>query len=363
MTQWNLSRLRNTVRKITGNLDPTQIPDSSISSLPISPTNPPGIDDYINDFYLLDLDEHLRLLALESFYTFQTIPNVGTYSLPSNLAVGATNTVYFDVKPPVYIDGSQAQWHQNPESFYTVWPQFHTIDTAIATGNGTASYSFTLSQSPIKQGTVVIGTQNSSTPGVVNESFYDLPADGTINTVSNPAFTNPGVLYSSIGGTGTGTINYLTGAVTLTFSNTIATGVNINAHYYSYVASRPRDVLFFNQQFNLMPIPNDVYKVKVVAYQQPTVILSGGGTSTQFSNSSDVPTYNEWWQVIAYGASVKLLIEQGDHQEVSTYKQYFEEAKMLCQRRTLRQLANQRIQTRYSNENNGAALYPNYPGY
>lgn len=360
MTQWNLSRMRNTVRKITGKLDPSQIPDSSNSSIAISPTNQPGIDDFINDFYLYDLDEHLRLLPLRVFYKFNTVPNVGTYSLPSNLSLTNPAPVYFQAEPPIYCDGYEIGWYQQPQVFYNQWAELKTVQTGIATGSGATTYTFTLSGMPILQGTVVIGTQNSATPGVVNESFSDSDADGFINSASTPAFTNPGTLTSSIGGTGTGTINYLTGAVSVTFSNAIPTGTNINAHYYAYVASRPTGCLFYNQQFKFKPVPNDVYEIKVLAYQQPTALLAAGGVSTQFSNFNDAATYNEWWQLIAYGAAIKIFIEDGDHEEASSYKQYFEEAKLLAQRRTLKVLAQQKIlvQNYNSGGQNGYWPYP-----
>src|SRR5258708_4732428 len=97
-TVWNLSRLRYTIRQITGKLDQTQIPDASNSAFPISATNPPGIDDYINDFYLNDFDEHLRTLQLEDFYYYDTVPNVGTYDLPQT---------FFTAQGPLYVDGYQ----------------------------------------------------------------------------------------------------------------------------------------------------------------------------------------------------------------------------------------------------------------
>lgn len=349
VTVWNLSRLRYTVRQITGRLDQTQIPDSSNNAFPISATNPPGIDDYINDFYLYDFDEHLRTLQLKDFYFFDTVPNVGTYDLPVN---------FFSAETPIYVDGYQIAWYQNPDIFFRIWPQLATIQNQIATGNGGTFYTFTLSSVPIQQGTVSIGTTPVTTPA--QEAFSD-----SVFTPQNPP--NPlagwpvsGTLVGT--GGGTGTINYITGVVTLNYAVPVAVGTSINAHYYPYVASRPRDCLFFQQQFNFKPIPNDAYQIKVMAYQQPTVALASGGTSSQFQNQTDLPTFNEWWQVLAYGAALKILIEQSDHTEYERNKIYFEEAKLLAQRRALKQLSNQRIQTPYT-ENNSGNTWPIYPFY
>lgn len=352
-TVWNLSRLRYTVRKITGKLDQSQIPDSSNSAFPISATNPPGIDDYINDFYLYDLDEHFRTLQLEDWFYFQTEPNLNTYSLPTN---------YFSAQGPIYVDGYEIAWYQNPTIFFRIWPQLSFIQNAVATGNGTSGpYTFTLSSVPIQPGTVVFGTTPVASPPL--ESFSDsVQADTFVNPVT--VLTTPTLFRTSapVPSPTNSTLNYITGAVTLNFATAVPNGVSINAHYYPYVASRPRDCLFFQQQFTFKPAPNDVYQIKVMAYQQPTTILASGGSGSQFVNQSDMALFNEWWQVIAYGAACKILVEEGDHEEYEKNRNYFEDAKLLAQRRCLKQLSNQRIQTNYA-DNNGQTTWPIFPFY
>lgn len=352
-TVWNLSRLRYTVRKITGKLDQSQIPDSSSSAFPISATNPPGIDDYINDFYLYDFDEHLRTLKLEDWYYFQTEPNLNTYNLPVN---------YFAAQMPIYVDGYEIAWYQDPKIFFRIWPQLSFIQNAVATGNGTTGpYSFTLSSVPIQPGTVVFGTTPVASPPL--ESFSDsVQADTFTNPVT--VLTTPTLFKTSaaVPSIADSSLNYITGAVTLNFATVVPNGVSINAHYYPYVASRPRDCLFFQQQFTFKPVPNDTYQIKVMAYQQPTTLMANGLSGAQFINQTDLAMYNEWWQVIAYGAALKILIEEGDHEEYERNRGYFEEAKLLAQRRCLKQLSNQRIQTNYA-ENSGQGTWPIFPFY
>jgi len=345
-TVWNLSRLRYEVRKITGKLDASQIPDSSNSLLPISASNPPGIDDYINDFYLYDFDEELRTLELKNFYVFQTIPNLGTYSLPPGL--------FFEAETPIYVDGYQIAWYQNPDIFFRIWPQLSFIQNQIATTDGTStSYTFTLSSTPIQQGTLSIGTTPVQNMAV--ESFSDpQPVD---------VFVNPeNLLSTNAANVAPGTIDYITGAVTINYETPPPAGLSINAHYYPYVASRPRDCLFFHQQFNFKPIPNDVYQIKVLAYQQPTTVLAGGGSGTQFQNGTDTAIFNEWWQVIAYGAALKIFVDDSDHEQYQANLVYFERAKLNAQRRALKQLSNQRIQTPYSENASGNSwtIFPFY---
>jgi hypothetical protein len=349
MTIWDLSRLRYTVRKITGQFDTTQLPDSSSGQ--ISVNNPPGVDDYINDFYLYDLPEAMRTLKLKNYYQFTTIPNVGTYDVPQNI---------MQLEPPIYIDGYQFAWYQAPEIFYRIWPELDIIDQAIAVGDGTVGpYTFTLSQTPIQQGTLVIGNQPNidGLPSPTYETWTDSDTPG--------AFTNPVFLTSSIAGTtGVAAVDYLSGLCTVTYDQPLPAGVNINAHYHAYVASRPRDILFYQQQLFLRPIPNDTYAVKIVSYVQPTVALAAGGTQTMFDDTStgQQTLFTEWWQCVAYGAALKILIQEGDHEEYARNKAYFEEAKLLAQRRCLKQLSNQRIQTPYA-ENVSGPAFPIFPIY
>ena len=383
MTTWDLNRLRYSVRKITGKYDTSQLPDTSVGEINIS--NPAGIDDYINDFYLYDMPEHMRTLKLRDFYEFFTIPNCGTYSVPQNVV---------QIYDPIYIDNYQFSWYQYPDTFYRIWPELNFIDKNLFTPDGfTTTFTFTLSQAPVQQGTVVIGLQpnQDGNPSPVLETFTDQDQPIPLDIPVKQFFVNPGPLVGSQGGTGT--IDYLTGVVTLNYALPPANGTNSSCHYHPYVASRPRDILFWQQQLFLRPIPNDTYAVKVMAYILPTTVISAATNATQrpsiyvdpattttsgptpttveiqgFSGNSgslntDLPQFNEWWQLIVYGASLKIFAEDGDWTEYDSLKTRFEEQKLLAQRKTLKQLANQRIPTQYAENQSGSAAWPVFPLY
>jgi hypothetical protein len=381
MTQWDLSRLRYTVRKLTGKFDTNQLPDASPGAGAVSVSNPPGVDDYINDFYLYDFPEHLRTLKLRDFFTFTTLPNVGTYNVPLDIV---------QIFDPIYIDNYQFAWYQDPNVFYRIWPELNFIDQAIATTSGNLTDTFTLTQTPVQQGTVVIGLQpnQDGNPSPQLETFVDQDYPSLLDQPTEQRFTNPGTLTGNLGGTGT--IDYLTGAVSITYSMVVPlppVGLNINAHYHPYVASRPRDIMFYQQQLFLRPIPNDVYAVKCMAYFQPTVILSAltnsptfypgnaaiqtPGIPSQFNGDnisgsvsmSTIPLFPEWWQVIAYGAALKILAEEGDYEEYAKLEVIFEKQKLLAQRKCLKQLANQRIPTPYADNNASGPAWPIFPIY
>lgn len=383
MTIWDLNRLRYSIRKITGKYDTTQLPDTSVGEVNIS--NPAGIDDYINDFYLYDMPEHMRTLRLRDFYQFFTIPNCGTYSVPQNI---------IQLFAPIYIDNYEFSWYQDPTNFYRIWPELNFIDRNLFTPDGViSSFTFTLSQTPVQQGTVVIGLQPNinGNPSPVLETFTDEDQPIPLDIPIKQYFVNPGTLTGSQGGTGT--IDYLSGVVTLNYNSAPANGTTSSCHYHPYVASRPRDIMFWQQQLFIRPIPNDTYAVKVMAYVLPTTVISAATNATQrpslyvdpattdtsaptpttvqiqgFSGNSgslntDLPQFNEWWQLIVYGASLKIFAEDGDWAEYDSLKIRFDEQNLLAQRKTLKQLAGQRIPTAYSENNSGSAAWPIFPLY
>lgn len=378
-TTWDLNRIRYTIRKLTGRFDTSQLPDTTVGE--VSVDNPAGIDDYINDFYLYDMPEHFRTLKLRDFYTFTTIPNCGTYSIPQNI---------IQIYDPIFFDNYQGAWHQYPETFYRIWPELNFIDRNLFTPDGTSGTSsdpffFTLTQTPIQQGTVVIGlTPNlDGSPSPALETFTDEDQPIPLDVPKEQFFVNPGVLTGNQGGTGT--IDYLTGAVSLSYATAPPDGTNSSCHYHPYQASRPRDALFWQQQVLIRPIPNDTYIVKMMAYVLPTTVINAATNATQYpslytnpttgeviiqgfsgnsgSQPTDLPQFNEWWQLIAYGAAIKILKEDGDHEEIAFLEKYFEEQKLLAQRKTLRQLGAQRIQSRYAENQNVSPPFPVFPIY
>ena len=358
----NLQDIRNTIRNATGNFDQTQLTDSQI-------------DHQINNYYVFDFPEELRTLRLKTYFIFRTVPFVGQYTLPD---------AYFQVGPPCYVGGYEVAWHQEPTQFYRIWPEYRFVETQVDTGNSGATYTFTLSQTPILQGSVTISAVSTTdtTPTQVMrdvysaDSFPDLFGNGN-NLVDCTTYGST-TFGTSPGGAGNNVIDYVSGTVTVTFNTAVPTGTSINCQYYPYVASRPRDVMLYSQNYDaintnfsstnvqtyqkqmivLRAVPNDSYEVKMMGYLQPTQFLEG-------ASPSQTPLWSEWWQTLAYGTICKILIEQGDHEEYERYKIYLDQAQRLAQRRILKQLASQRIPTIYSTDSsqNTSSPFPVFPIY
>jgi hypothetical protein len=334
-----LQDIRNKVRRITARPSAAQISD-------------PEIDNYINTFYIYDLPEHLHLQDLRYNYQFLTIPNQQVYDFPKEF--------YLTNMPPVFIAGYQSYMTQSRENFFRINPSLMMMQNSVATGTGgSGPYSFTLMQTPITRGF------KPNPPGAYSSSVTDGDiAANMLNwnviisaNISNTASTavvddGQGNLFD-IGSTTTvpsaaiGTIDYFSGAVTVTFTSPVPNGTGINAQYIPYVASRPQSVVFYQDQFLLYPIPDQAYTVSFEAYKYPTVLAI----------STDSPQLKEWWQLLAYGAADKIFADNGDLDNLQKFRPLLEEQMRLVQRRTIVQQTSERTASIYTEQ----SQFPSYP--
>jgi hypothetical protein len=179
-----------------------------------------------------------------------------------------------------YADGFPLIFYQDRDVFFQDWPQQYATDN-LFTGNGvTTNFVGTAQNPPIIEGTFFI-------------------TDG-----SQVAFDDSdGILYQTIAGidTAVGTINYVTGAFTVTFNTAPAASATIYAKYQGYEPSRPQGVLFYNNVFTFRPIPDQVYQITMQGYINQVQLEDG-----------ESPLLTEWGQLIAYGASLEIMMDRGD---------------------------------------------------
>lgn len=154
-----------------------------------------------------------------------------------------------------------------------------------------------------------------------------------------------------------GTINYLTGVCTATFSANVPTTSKIKCHFYPYVASRPQYVNFFQNQFFIYPIPDQAYTISFEAFKYPTAFLKVASPEVSPATISQTPEMKDLWQLLAYGAADKIFADSGDFENLGKYRQLLEEQLRLIQRRTLVQYSAERVSTIYSDQTN----FPQYP--
>jgi hypothetical protein len=163
----------------------------------------------------------------------------------------------------------------------------------------------------------------------------------TLTDVPQPNSATPNVgLLIEENGTQVGTVNYLTGDYTFTVSNldTIPADATIYAAVVPYQASRPTDMLFYNQQLVLRPCPLQVYQVEFQISQQPTQLIA----------ANDAPELNEWYLFICAMASELIYIDFPDPEGMAYLQPTLDQQRSEAQRRTLKQLSTQRSQTIFS---------------
>lgn len=308
--------IKSKVRKITGRPSANQLSDNDLN-------------DYLNSFLVYDLPLHTRYFYNRQRYSFQLTPNESVYSIE------AIKNEYTNFESPIYIDGQQLNYFQDEESFYNSYPKLKysvTLSTgtaAIGAGPYTGTYQYT----PVEPSTVVIST-----------------IDGAGNSLV--------VLDDGVGGfTGdvvSGAIDYETGIVTnLVFNAVVGAGEIIYMSANNYVVGRPYAMLYSNNEFRFYPFPDRAYTCEMIAYPNPAATVAGGGTL--------FPELNQWADTIAFGTSLKIFTDNLDVDSYGKVRILFDEAKRLSERRTLKQLSNQRVSTiydGYENNNRGFFGYP-----
>ena len=298
------------------------------------------LNQYINTFVLYDFPEQLRLFNLHSTFTFYTQPNVGWYNTqttnPSDQLYNF-DQLYLTVNPPVYVSGMEIYFCQNPEQFFSLYPPILSIVQQSAGNGSTTSFSGVLSGTPVLQGNVLF---NSITP-----------FNTGIKLVDDPSTLNPSTGYANLIGDGTGTINYITGQYTLNFSDAPGSGIPINSQTFVYQAAQPQSMLYYDGVFQLRPVPDQVYPVKIEVYQRPTELLAGNS-----------PLLQEWWQYIAYGAAIKVLQDRMDQESVQLLLPEFKAQEHLILRRTIVQQTPNRTSTIYQQQTDGGGQFNGFWG-
>ena len=327
----SLSMMQDTVRRMTGRYTSAQMADSQINK-------------YINLFYTLHFPLEFKTLKLTKPYVFNTIPNVDTYDFiyedtptdPTDGTRVSQTPGNIQISPPVYCQGYLLNYYQDKSTFYNRWPKL-SVNQIVGTADGTAGpYSGTIPSTPFLRAQLDI-FGNVTEAAVIISSYDDSGFNFSCSDVPQPN-SNTGNLVDTTG-TVIGTVNYLTGAYSFTLaSSVIPSGDAIYASVVPYQSSRPTDVIFYNQQITLRPVPQQVYQVEFQISQQPTQLIA----------ANSAPELDEWYLFICAGAARLIYTDFPDPEGMAYVDQMFQEQLQLAQRRTLRQLGTQRAQTIFS---------------
>lgn len=318
------------------------------------------INEYINTFVLYDMPAHLRLFPLRKTFSFYTNPGQDRYPTDIDSFVGVTTNPLYNFQNryetthnPVYIAGYESLWSQSREEFYRYYPLTNSIQT-VATGNG-ISNGFTGSipnvngsGSVLLQNNVVFSSIDVNGQGL---TLIDVPVHSTLTgnpgTEGNlyvPGFepsTPPTVVDVS------NTIDYITGAFTISFPLAPASGEEITSQVVVQTTSRPNTLLYFDNTFFLRPVPDKPYKIDIEVNALPTELLQ----------TSDEPNLQQWWQYIAYGAAKKIFEDRSSMEDVATIMPEFKVQERLVLRTTIVQRTKERTATIYTEQTGLQAGY------
>lgn len=365
--------------------------------------------DYVNRFWIMDVDARLQLFDLKTKYQFQTTPGVDKYNMPlysvqtepGSQTIGMY-PVYQGFTGTCFINGIAIQFFTERNNFYNVWPNVVQYLGVVGTGNGTAGpYTLTLPISPqtpppnppytgLLRGHIdiagIMATGDNIDPPLtssaaataniplvpvtsVESAFYVTSIDSTganVVVADSGWFLEGNVNYGILmtpgaapngnlvlpGGYSTtlNTVNYFTNSLTLNFPVIIPAGNNINVQGFYFESGLPRGILYYNNTLTLRSPPALQYLVELDAYLSPAAFLNTG---------SAIP-FGYMAEYIARGAARKILSDTGDVEQFQFYEPLFKEQEILVWKRSQRQKTATRTMSLYSQNNNQNSGYGNY---
>lgn len=247
------------------------------------PTNPTQITSVAHDLTtgaVITIESVGGMTQLNgNIYTI-TVIDANTFSLD-----GIDNTAF-----GAYTSGGT--WTATSQTFsFTIPGPFLSKEVVIG-GIGTNGEPITLNDDG--NGNIIYKVPNPVVSVPVATTNPALPGMYNINT-ANPGLINPTTI---------GTVDYVLGLINFTLPGGISLGSGelFTVWVAQYQPGRPYSLLFWNNEFTIRPVPKLVHKIEVETYLTPT----------QFLETSDVPILNQWWQLIAIGAAIKVLEDRQD---------------------------------------------------
>ncbi len=359
--------------------------------------------DYINRFWIMDVDARMQLFDLKKTYSFQTQPGVDRYNMPmydpqienptTNASTIGSYPVYQGFLEPAYVNGYRVQFTTLRDQFFNIWPPWVQQNLIVGQGDGTAGpYTFRIPISPSNsvplnppvqsllrghvdmQGIIASGNNidppvgtslnlnipiTSISPGVyfvtraangenliVQDSGTFLPTDVNYGLLMTPG--NAPNSYSELpnGGalpftyqTNQNTINYLTGTATDVYFNG---SVPLGANITAqcyYFQAGLPRSILFYNNTLTLRSPPD---------QQYLVSLDAYMSPAAFLNSEVGIPYAYMSEYLALGSARKIMIDTQNDEMLRFYEPVFREQELLVWKRSQRQWTATRTPTIYS---------------
>jgi hypothetical protein len=368
------------------------------------------IIDYINRFWIMDVDARLQLFDLKTTYQFMTSPGVDRYNMPLYDVQSETPNmpgsqdigmypVYQGFLGPAYINGIRASFQTQEKLFYNSWPNIVQYSCVIEKGNGTSGpYTLTIPISPnfipplntpinaLLRGhidiTGIISTGVNVDPPVISSSdiltsvpfIQDMVTTSVLPAVYFTSTNTDGsnIIISDSGQFLEGAVNYgilmqpgsaplgnlpLTNGPTPNYSitqNTINYFTGIATNVYFPVAI-PQGANINAQCYYFQGgVPRGIlYYNNTLTFRSPPAMaylvqLEAYLTPCSFLNTSQAIPFAYMAEYIARGAARKIMSDTGDFEQFQFYEPLFLEQEHLVWKRSQRQWTANRTETLYS---------------
>lgn len=380
--------------------------------------------DYINRFWIMDVDAQMQLFDLKTKYSFQTTPGVDQYNMPlynfQSETAGSPDApdigmypVYQGFLGPAYINGVEIYFQTQQRSFFNKFPNIVQNPMIVGIGDGTAGpYNFQIpllsNVTPVPnnppfqallRGHVdmagIIATDINVDPPLavanalpltgyalnldipvtsVNSAVYFTSIDSTganvivqdsgqflPNNVNYGLLMNPG--KAPLGNAALGTNEYSTTNNTINYLTGTAT--------VTFPSSIPQgnnilaQCYFFQTGLPRMMLwYNNVITLRVPPAYQYLVELDAYLTPSAFFNTEQSIPFAYMAEYIARGAARKILSDTGDVEQFMFYEPLFKEQQALVWKRSQRQWTSTRTNTIYNQgSGNGTRGGIGYSGY
>jgi hypothetical protein len=228
---------------------------------------------------------------------------------------------YIAVHPPLFMAGIQSFYTQWRDVFYGYYPQTNTVAMTGLQGDGTPNLqSGVVTAHPMLQNNVIFTCLDTNGVAMI---LIDYPIAGSTTSgylgLPNQTTTVPSVIY--------GNIEYVTGQFSVSWPNNTQPAAPIFCENIAYQPGKPLAMLYYDDVFTIRPVPDNVYSIQIEVDTRPTELLS----------SSQSPDLEQWWQYIAYGASLLIFQDRMDLESVQQIMPEYNRQERMVLRTTLTQ--------------------------
>lgn len=277
---------------------------------PTNPTQITSVNHNLSNGAVILIQNVGGMTQLNGNYYTVTVINANTFSLN-----GIDNTAY-----GAYTSGgtwttiSQTYAFSVPGPFLSKEVVIGGVDQAgnpisiNDDGNGVLQY---LTPNPVLTVPPYTDLYVQSVPPLLPSDIIGKPIPG----MHNQNTLNPG-LNTLVN---IGTVNYVSGQMNFTLPAGIQANGQLTVWVSQYQNGRPYNVLFWNNEFTVRPVPKLIHKIEVETYLTPV----------QFMELNNVPILNQHAQYLAYGAAMELLRDRQDLEGVENLREGFERQEAL----------------------------------